>query len=100
MRDIRTKKTRNLSAIGSKNSPNFDSSDFLLAKAPSNASLREPNTKRTTAKITDVVESKKVKSIQILQRRILIVLILLENIPLVFICPFLNKTNSYNMSIS
>ena len=61
MRDIRTKKTRNLSAIGSKNSPNFDSSDFLLAKAPSNASLREPNTKRTTAKITDVVESKKSK---------------------------------------
>ena len=61
MRDIRTKKTRNLSAIGSKNSPNFDSSDFLLAKAPSNASLREPNTKRTTAEITDVVESKKSK---------------------------------------
>ena len=58
MREISTKKTRNLSAIGSRNSPNLDSSDFLLAKKPSIASLKEPSIKRITAAITEKVESK------------------------------------------
>ena len=58
MREIRTKKTRNLSAIGSRNSPNLDSSDFLLAKKPSIASLKEPSINRITAAMTEKVESK------------------------------------------
>ena len=49
-KETSTTKTKNLSAIGSRNAPNFDCVDCLLANAPSRASLSDPRINIITAK--------------------------------------------------
>ena len=75
VRDTKTIKTKNLSAIGSRNAPNFDGFFCLLANLPSRASDKEPITKKNTANDISTSELKQSKmATKIAKRNLLYVI--------------------------